>query len=104
MCPEHGDSWGVNKFGKRFHRQGDKFCNFSEQIKVILKARAEQANMDGALVNDWCKENYDNRTWSKLSEEEQIDALLRLDELAAANPIKDSPLVAEIKKEGGVEE
>ena len=105
MCPEHGDSWRINKFGKRSHKQGDDWCNFSEQIKSILARCAKQANLDNRDdFNAWCKKNYDNRTWSKLSEEEQIAALLRLDELAEANPKKDSPLVAAIKKEGGVEE
>ena len=101
MCPEHGDSWGVNKFGKRFHRQDNGFCNFNEQIKVILKVRAENAGMDGNGLNDWCKENYNNRTWSKLSEEEQIEALLKLDTLSGK---EFNPLVEEAKKTYGAVE
>lgn len=100
MCPEHGDSWVVNKYGKRFHRQGSGFCNFNEQIKVILKVRAENAGMDGNGLNDWCKENYEGRTWSKLSEEEQLEALLKLDELSGK---EFNPLVEEAKKLGTVE-
>jgi len=100
MCPEHGDSWWINKFGKRSHKQGDAWCNFNEQMKVILKARADQAGMDGGAVNEWCKENYGGRTWSKLSEEEQIEAIYKIDQISGK---EFNPLVEEAKKMGAVE-
>ena len=65
-----------------------------------MKVRAENAGMDGGGVNDWCKENYEGRTWSKLSEEEQIEALLKLDTLSGK---EFNPLVEEAKKMGAVE-
>jgi len=75
MCPEHGQAWFINKYGKRSHKWENDWCNFSEQVKPILKVRAEQAGLNPTTTNDWCKENYNNRTWSKLSEQEQIEAL-----------------------------
>lgn len=101
MCPEHGDSWRENKFGKRYHKQGDEYCNFSDQIKVILKPRAEQAGLGAQETNDWCKDNYDDRTWSKLSEEEQIEALWKLDNLGQP---KVNPVIEEAEKTYGAVE
>jgi len=102
MCPEHGDSWKVNKFGKRYHNIVDnQFCNFNDQIKIILKARAEEANMNASKVNDWCKENYGNRTWSKLSEKEQVEALWEIDKLGEQK--SSNLLIEEAKKLGAVE-
>jgi len=83
ICPEHGDNWNQNRFGKRCHKMPNgEWCNFSEQIKPYLKECAERADLASTtLFNDWCKKNYDNRTWSKLSEEEQIQVLGKLDKL-----------------------
>jgi phage recombination protein Bet len=105
ICPEHGDSWRVNKFGKRYHPMLDnEFCNFSNQIKVILEDRGKEAGFKtNTDFNDWCKENYDGRTWSKLSEKEQIEALWKIDQLGEN---KGTNLLVEVAKEeyGAVEE
>lgn len=101
-CPEHGDLWFISKYGKRCHKTSEGWCNFNDQIKVILKQRSEQIDMDAYSVNDWCKENYEGRTWSKLTEQEQIDALWAIDQLdkAGNEPSGDNPLVEEAKKLG----
>jgi len=58
--------------------------------------------MDASAVSDWCKDNYDNRTWSKLSEEEQIEALYKIDKISDKEP---NPVVQVAKEEyGAVEE
>jgi len=80
-CPEHEVDWYHNKFGKRCHKDGDQWCNLSEQLKPVVKSRALLAGFSTpAELNTWLKENYDGRTWSKLTEEEWIDALYKLDQ------------------------
>ena len=100
LCPEHGAPWFVNKFGKRCHKVGNEWCNLNEQIKPILQARCEKVGFTAAQLNDWCKENYDGKTWSKLAEEEWIDILYRLEQMNEPKPV--SPLVEEAVKLGGV--
>lgn len=86
-CPEHGIDWYHNKYGKRCHKNGDEWCNLAEQIKPILKARATACGFaTPADLNAWLKKECDGRTWSKLSEEEQIDILYKLDQ-KASNPV-----------------
>jgi len=80
-CPEHGESWTVNKFGRRCHKMANgEWCNFSEQLKPALKVNAEKADLGNSTIfNEWVRENYDGKTWSKLSEEEQVEALWLLE-------------------------
>jgi len=99
VCPEHGVDWYHNKFGKRCHKAGDEWCNLAEQVKPLLKARANLAGYSTpAELNVWIKETYDGRTWSKLTEEEQIEALYTLDQLAEA--VETNPVVAAAVEEG----
>ncbi len=101
-CPEHGDDWRLNKFGKHSHIMPDKrWCNFSEQIKPILKRNAEKVSMSNIDVNEWCKQGYEGKTWSKLSDDEQVEALYKLDQLAEKLAEKQvDPIVAEAVKMG----
>lgn len=103
-CPEHGDLWAISRsYGKRCHKVGEAWCNFREQIKPILKQRCELAGLDGYAMNDLCKENF-GTTWSKLTEDQQIDILWAIDELdkEGNEPSGANPLVEEAKKFGGV--
>jgi len=78
-CPEHGDKWGINKYKKRFHKTPDgTFCNFSNAIKPIAAEIVKSAGYDGETFPTFLKDTY-KKTWSKISEEEQIGILALLD-------------------------
>ena len=105
MCPEHGVDWYHNKFGKRCHKNGDEWCNLSEQIKPILKARATAAGFPTpGELNAWIKKEYDGKTWSKLTEEEMIEILYTLDQKANPEPVEPhpNPVVQAAIEEGAV--
>jgi hypothetical protein len=79
-CPEHGDEWRIDKYGHRTHGMPKGFCNFRDQIKpYIEKASAKAGFGSSGELSDWLKENYEGRTWSKLSEEEQVALINELD-------------------------
>ena len=84
VCPEHGDPWTINKFGRRCHKMPDgTWCNFSQQIRPALKVNAEKANLsDKEDFNDFVKKESGGKTWSKLTEEEQIEVLYALEKKA----------------------
>lgn len=91
-CPEHGVDWFTNRYGRRCHKNGEGWCNLSEQLKPILKARGNQA---GFKTNEdftkWLKEQCEGRTWSKLADEEQIDVVWKLHQISEAT---ENPVVA----------
>jgi len=95
-CPEHGDRWFVNKYGKRCHRMPDgSWCNFSNQIKQPFADEANEAGFaDKEALREWLSNTYGGKTPSKLTEEEQIDALGKL------VAMKENSLVQEAVKEG----
>lgn len=101
-CPEHDAVWEENRYGKLYHKEGDSFCNFSQQIKPVLESRGTLAGFKTKEdFTDWCKKNFDGRTWSKLTETEQVDALELIDKIVEANT-SDNPVVKAAIKEGAV--
>ncbi len=75
-CTIHGDAWTISKFKKRTHKTEDGWCNFSEILKPITEEICTGAGIeDGLALNEKVKAKYEGRTWSKLSEEEQLTVL-----------------------------
>jgi len=78
-CPEHGDEWRTNKYKKRFHKMPDgSFCNFRDAIKPIAAEIVKAAGYDATTFITFLKDNY-KKSWSQISEEEQIAILVLLD-------------------------
>jgi len=76
VCWIHGDAWTVNKFKKRSHKDGDEWCNLNEILKPITEEICKAAGLeDGLALNEKVKAQYEGRTWSKLSESEQLMVL-----------------------------
>jgi hypothetical protein len=75
-CTIHGDAWSISKFKKRTHKTDDGWCNFADLMKPITEDICKAAGIeDGLALNDKVKAQYEGRTWSKLSEEEQLAML-----------------------------
>ena len=76
VCWVHGEVWTVNKFKKHSHKDGDNWCNFSEILKPVTEEICNAAGIaDGLTLNEKVKALYEGRTWSKISEEEQLAML-----------------------------
>ena len=75
-CWGHGDGWTLNKFKKRSHKDDAGWCNFADLLKPITEEICKAAGIeDGLALNERVKAKYEGRTWSKISEEEQITVL-----------------------------
>lgn len=75
-CTIHGDAWSISKFKKRTHKTDDGWCNFADLLKPITEDICKAAGIeDGLALNDKVKAQYEGRTWSKLSEAEQLEVL-----------------------------
>jgi hypothetical protein len=75
-CWVHGDSWMVNKFNKRSHKDGEGWCNLVNLLRPITETICKEAGIeDGLALNEKVKKEYDGKTWSKLSESEQLTVL-----------------------------
>ena len=75
-CTIHGDAWSISKFKKRTHKTDDGWCNFADLLKPITEDTCKAAGIeDGLALNDKVKAQYEGRTWSKISEEEQLAML-----------------------------
>ena len=76
FCWEHGDAWSISKWKKRTHKTDDGWCNFADLLKPITEETCKAAGIeDGLALNEKVKAQYEGRTWSKLSEEEQLAML-----------------------------
>jgi len=76
FCWEHGDAWTISKFKKRTHKTNEGWCNFNDLLKPITEKICTGAGIeDGLALNDKVKTKYEGRTWSKLSETEQLEVL-----------------------------
>lgn len=75
FCWEHGEGWTLNQWNKRTHRTDEGWCNFRDILKPITEEICTAGIVDGLALNDKVKKQYDGRTWSKLSEEEQLTVL-----------------------------
>jgi len=74
ICWVHGVEWFDGKFGKS-HKTADGWCNWKQALKPITEAICESKGMDVVSLNEECKQEYEGRTWSKLSEGEQLEML-----------------------------
>jgi len=75
-CTIHGDAWSISKFKKRTHKTDDGWCNFADLMKPITEDVCKAAKIeDGLALNEKVKAKYEGRTWSKISEEEQLAML-----------------------------
>ena len=81
-CPEHGDPWFKDKFGSRSHKMPEGWCKFRKQIDPIAAQLAKPLFTEEAELKQWMADNYSGKTWAKLTEEEQVDALGGLHALA----------------------
>lgn len=77
FCWQHGDAWTTNRFKRRSHQVGEDWCNFADALKPITQKTCEQQTppMDALALNEKCKAKYQNCTWSKLTEYEQLSVL-----------------------------
>lgn len=86
-CTLHGgEEWRVSKFGKRYHMAGkDTFCNFRDVIAPIKAKILAKIKWDEAKLTMNLKDKFGGKTWSQLSESEQLVILFALD--TKANPM-----------------
>lgn len=86
-CTLHGgDEWRVSKFGKRYHMAGkDKFCNFRDVVSPIKETILKKIKMDEATLATRIKNLHGGKTWSQLTEADQLIILFTLDTME--NPL-----------------
>ena len=93
-CPEHGDQWKLNKFGKRYHQMGDEFCNFSDKVKAEGKRLQSETGLSNEEITGLCKTQF-GHTYSKLSEEEQVKLLWLMKKTSSPLPEPEIPTEGE---------
>ena len=96
VCPRHNEPWFKDNFGKLTHKNEDgSWCKsiyvFGEWFGLACM-KCGWAKDDNTLdINDFLKRNFDGRTWSKMSPEEQLQAIemlrVKADEKAAQPPL-----------------
>ena len=97
-CTEHDEPWGVNKYGKHFHKQGNGWCNFGthQPMKDTLQAVMTTIGLfdDGnKWLNAYCKSKFgEGKTWSKIMDEEKISVVNDFAKMA------DNPVLLEAAK------
>ena len=87
-CWIHDKAWTKNKYDKLYHvLTGGGFCNFNDRlnkpehqddkdsISITAEIGLAAGFEDGIALNEKTKKEYDGRTWSKLSESEQLTVL-----------------------------
>ena len=100
VCPVHNEPWNpsnqeiTEKWGLLLsHRDGGGYCKFGVIYKDIFISAFEGAfgNYTDPAGVQWLKDNYGNRTWSKLEWLEQMQAVEQLQKknLAAIRPDED---------------
>jgi len=78
-CPEHHQPWHVNKFSRHSHKDGTAWCNLKTFVDAELAAQRKRALLfSGEDFNAWLKGEYNDKTWSKLADDEHIEALAKL--------------------------
>jgi len=104
-CEEHDETWGINKFDKHFHKQGNGFCNFgtSKGVKDVLKAKAlviDFYDEQGKQLNAYCKSKFGaGKTWSQISDEEKLDVIWDFEKMAENPVLLEAAKIAIGKKE-----
>ena len=79
-CWEHGDEWKPGPYGRYHHvpktdENPKGICSFKEMLKPVTKKIVEAQGMDANTFNEFLKEHYGGRTWSKIEEPEQLAIL-----------------------------
>jgi len=90
-CPNKDHSyepWRISKYGKKFHiMPNNSFCNFRDAVKPYKDAIMKQHSLTDETLNEKLKAQFEGKTWSQLSETEQVIVLFVLDKVGAAqNP------------------
>jgi len=106
-CEEHDQTWGINKYGKHFHKQDNGFCNFhkSKGVKDVLKAKALVIGFydeNGNDLNAYCKSKFGaGHTWgsSELTDEERLDVIWDFEKMAENPVLLEAAKIAIGKKE-----
>lgn len=75
ICPLCNEAFEFNRYGKRYHKKGKEFCNYSTSVKMKAAEICEAVGKTNRDFNEWTIAHHDGRTWSKLSEVEQARAL-----------------------------
>jgi len=74
-CWEHGEVWTINQFKKRTHKTDEGWCNWNDMLKPITVEICTVKGLDALALNEKCRAKYEGRTWSKISEPEQLAML-----------------------------
>ena len=108
-CTEHDAEWGVNQYGKHFHKQANSFCNFGthQPLKDTLKAVAlviDFYDEQGKQLNAYCKSKFGaGNTWSKISDEDKLNVIWDFAKMANDSVLLEAAKIAIGKKEEAVE-
>lgn len=100
-CTEHDVEWGVNQYGKHFHKQGNGWCNFgtskpvSETLQAVMTPLGfyADAKTAGKWLNAYCKSKFgEGKTWSRILDEEKLSVIYDFEKMA------DDPVLLEAAK------
>jgi 2-keto-3-deoxy-L-rhamnonate aldolase RhmA len=74
-CWVHGEVWTIDKFKKRTHKTDEGWCNWNDVLKPITVEICTAKGLDALALNEKCRAKYEGRTWSKITEPEQLAML-----------------------------
>ena len=90
-CPTHGEGWRIDKFKKRSHFVSEGvWCTFKgiislprkdkdgNELPPIMKEICDNVGIDAKALNEKCKEKFEGKTSSQISEESLIGILEEL--------------------------
>jgi len=78
VCPDHNTKWYEGKFGLN-HKTEDGWCKASVVFGKYFGQQCERygwtkENNTGD-INDWLKDNFGGLTWSKMSDQQRLQAI-----------------------------
>ena len=81
-CPIHGVDWQLRdteKYGRLIsHRQDNSWCKLGNAYKQVFSDLWRELfwqDPEAKDFQDWCKAHFDGRTWSKMTDEERVEAV-----------------------------
>jgi phage recombination protein Bet len=104
-CTEHDVEWGINPYGKHFHKQDNSFCNFGthQPLKDTLKAVALVIGFYDERASDlnaYCKSKFGaGQTWSKISDKDKLNVIWDFAKMAGDPVLLEAAKLAISKKE-----
>jgi len=91
QCPDHESKWTKGQWG-RYHivGPGKPLCSLKDILKSMKKALQEELKLDNGQITLELKNKY-NKTWSQLSEEQQIEYVESLQKALEISIPDDNP-------------